>query len=161
MNVRALAESESAQRIEIVRKADTLKEKGVCPTCRNLETGEVYPPTDGRTFYEDDIVACFLETYPRGFGHTTVLVKPHYEDVSELPTKLVAKVYLVIHGAVGALKKVLGAQKVYMCTMCDGKRNHLHYQLIPRMPGEEVRGSRVFVKQPGMLTDHADVAPLE
>ncbi len=40
-----------------------------------------------------------------------------------------------------AIKHGLGAEKVYLVTMCDGEPNHLHIQLIPRYPGEPI-GSR-------------------
>lgn len=45
-----------------------------------------------------------------------------------------------------ALKKVYGAESVYLCTMCDGPINHFHVQLIPRYSYEK-RGSGNFVKE--------------
>lgn len=39
-----------------------------------------------------------------------------------------------------ALKASLGAEKVYVVTMCDGASNHLHFQLLPRLPGDPVGG---------------------
>ena len=35
--------------------------------------------------------------------------------------------------------------------MCDGKRNHLHFQLIPRLKNDEIIGSKLFVKERGIL----------
>jgi diadenosine tetraphosphate (Ap4A) HIT family hydrolase len=155
MLVRAMTEAERAERAEMIRGADELKAAGVCPTCRNLVVGGVYPPVAGRLYYEDDLVCCFLEQYPRGPGHTIILVRPHYEDIAEMPPEVGVRVYPVIHAAIAALKKVIGAEKIYFCTMCDGPRNHLHFQLIPRLPGDPVQGSRVFVKERGILTQHA------
>ncbi len=126
---------------------------GTCPTCHNLVSGEIFPQADARTFYEDDNVSCFLEIYPRNPGHTIVLVKRHLEDVSELPGD--DHVYSVIHDTIDALKSVLGAEKVYLVTMCDGPRNHLHFQLIPRLPDDEIRGSRLLVKERMLLTEFA------
>jgi len=102
-------------------------------------------------------MACFLETYPRNLGHTIILVKPHYEDISELPTSMATEIHNIMHTAVSALKRVLMAEKVYMCTMCDGKRNHLHFQLIPRYRGDTIRGSKLFVKERLILKDCDDV----
>ena len=39
-----------------------------------------------------------------------------------------------------ALKAVTGCDKVYQVTMCSGKVSHLHFQLIPRLPGEQIGG---------------------
>ena len=48
------------------------------------------------------------------------------------------------------IKEVLGAVKVYMCTMCDDGRNHLHFQLIPRYEGNVI-GSKLFVNERGIV----------
>lgn len=157
MIVRPLTEAESERCDEMMRKVEALKEAGVCPTCRNLGMCDVYPPANDRTFFENDLVCCFLEAYPRNPGHTIVLVKPHYEDISCLPLSVGMELLPVIHAAIGALKKVLEAEKVYLCTMCDGRRNHLHSQLIPRLAGDEVLGSRLFVKERCILDDYTDV----
>lgn len=41
--------------------------------------------------------------------------------------------------------------------MCDGQPNHLHLQLLPRLPGEPT-GSRRFVATRGALRDGAHLA---
>lgn len=41
-----------------------------------------------------------------------------------------------------ALKGALGAEKVYLNTMCDGEINHLHFQLFPRYAGDAIGSSR-------------------
>ena len=145
------------ERQAIAILAEELKKKGVCPTCHHMEKGGVYPPIHDKTFAEDDLVHCFLEGYPRNPGHTIVLVKPHFEDISKMPSDLVPGIMQVIHSTVVALQDLLGAEKIYMCTMCDGRRNHLHFQLIPRLPGDDIQGSKLFVKERGVLDEYADV----
>ena len=39
-----------------------------------------------------------------------------------------------------ALKKATGCEKVYQVTMCSGALSHLHFQLLPRQPGERIGG---------------------
>ena len=56
-------------------------------------------------------------------------------------------------------KEILGAKKVYMCTICDGKRNHLHFQLFPRLEGDTT-GYLNFVKDEGILMDYKETAEL-
>lgn len=148
-------ETEQARQA-INQRVNNLKAQDICPTCENAETGDVYPDIAAQIYYEDDLLSCFLETYPRNLGHSIILLKPHYEDISEMPPDIGAVVFAVIHQAIHALKTHLGAEKVYLCTMCDGERNHLHFQLIPRLPDDAVRGSRVFVKERGLLADFDD-----
>lgn len=81
----------------------------------------------------------------------------HYEDISELPTELGAKTFKIINKCISAIKRVLHAEKVYLCTMCDGKRNHLHFQLIPRFKGDAIQGSKLFVKERLFLQSHEGI----
>ena len=157
MLVRPLTQQEQIQHQNLLAKIRTLQQAGICPTCQNLETGEVYPPIDDQIFYEDGLLSCFLETFPRNAGHTIILVKPHSEDISELPLNLGEKLFTVIHSTIASLKKVIPAEKVYLCTMCDGKRNHLHFQLIPRLTGDKITGSQLFVKERYMLINYGEV----
>lgn len=43
------------------------------------------------------------------------------------------------------IKEVYQCERVYLCTMCDGRNNHYHIQRIPRYSYEK-RGSKNFVK---------------
>jgi histidine triad (HIT) family protein len=157
MRLIPLDSEKKAERQTITQRADKLKAQGICPTCRDMQHGDVYPAAADRVFYEDDIVRCMLEAWPRNPGHTIVLVKPHFEDLSEMSSGLGAKVLPIIQVVTASLKEVLGAEKVYLCTMCDGRRNHLHFQLIPRMPGDTITGSKLFVKDRSYLDDYVDV----
>jgi len=151
MIVRPMTHEDALARQRMSRSAEELKNAGVCPTCRHFETGGVYPHADARTFYEDETIVCMLEAFPRARGHAILLVKPHYEDVSELPLPVAMQLLPVVHAAIQALKSVLAAEKVYLCSMCDGKRNHFHLQLIPRLSGDNMMGSKRFVKPRGVL----------
>ena len=50
-----------------------------------------------------------------------------------------------------AIKNGIGAEKVYLNTMCDGEITHLHVRLFPRYPGDFIGSSR-FVALHGPLT---------
>jgi diadenosine tetraphosphate (Ap4A) HIT family hydrolase len=145
-----------ARRQDMARRAEELKSQGICPACRDMQYGDVYPPADDRVFYENDVVRCMLELWPRNPGHTIILVKPHFEDLSEMPAFAGTQIIPIILAATVTLKDVLGAEKVYLCTMCDGRRNHLHFQLVPRMPGDTITGSKLFVKERQRLEGYAD-----
>ena len=123
----------------------SLQEKGICPTCCHREHGGVYPDASDRMLYEDGLLECFFEARPRAVGHTIILLKAHYHDMPQLPDEVCAAVYIFAKKAMNALKEVLGAERVYLCTMCDGPVNHFHVQLIPRHPNTPI-GSKNFVK---------------
>lgn len=56
-------------------------------------------------------------------------------------------------------KEIIGAEKVYLCTVCDGKRNHLHFSLFPRLKGETI-GFGNFVKEDGIIMDYHETVEI-
>jgi histidine triad (HIT) family protein len=78
--------------------------------------------------------------------------------LANMPVDVGLEAWPIVHGAVRAIKGVLNAEKVYLCSMCDGRRNHFHLQLIPRLAGDELQGSRVFVKERGILVNGSALA---
>lgn len=132
------------------------QEKGVCFSCQNFITGDIFPD-DGLIIYEDELVRCQFEKFPRATGQTIIVSKEHYEDISEMPLDLGVHILKISHAIIKLHKDILGAEKVYMCTICDGKRNHLHFQLFPRLKGEKI-GYQNFVREEGILMDYQETA---
>ena len=124
LKVKVMNAEEKRVEMLLKNKVGKLQEEGTCPTCRNFMFDDVYP-NDGKVFYEDDKIICLFEQYPRAVGHTIILTKAHYEDISEMPIELGTHILDITKKIIDLLKDKLGAEKVYMCTMCDGKRNHL------------------------------------
>ena len=124
----------------------SLQEKGICPTCYNFEHGGIYNDFTDRMLYEDDMLYCFFEEKPRAVGHTIILLKDHYQDMSEISDEVCTVVYVFAKKVMNVLKDVLGVERVYLCTMCDGKVNHFHVQLIPRHPNTPI-GSKNFINE--------------
>lgn len=139
------------EREELGRRVSTLRDQGHCPTCYDLETGELFGNGD-RLIFEDAHFKVVLERYPRMPGHIIIIYKPHREDVSELDEDEAALVMMMCLRVIKAIKTSLGAEKVYLNTMCDGPRNHLHLQLFPRYKGEAI-GSRRFVLPRGPIEE--------
>lgn len=124
-----------------------LTDQGICPTCYDKEHNHcLYGDNSDRMLYENEWFECFFVGNPRADGHAIISSKKHYKDMLEIPDELCAAVFLFAKKAMNALKEVYRAESVYLCTMCDGKMNHFHIQLIPRYAGEK-RGSRNFVKE--------------
>ena len=156
---REMTEQDTKMRKEESLKVKEIQKQDLCPTCYNMEFGGIYESYENRLLYEDEIVVCFLEKYPRSPGHTIIIVKEHFEDISEMSEDAGAHVMKIVKVLVNALKKVLDAEKVYMCTMCDGGRNHLHFQLIPR-DKNSIIGSNVFVKERGVCIEDKETVEL-
>lgn len=155
LTTRPMTAEDRAAREAIGARCSDLISKGRCPTCENFKAGDVYPRSGERTFYEDDKLICLLEQYPRGVGHTIVLSKEHYTDISEMPFELGCRIVRVSGAVITALKEITGAIKVYQVTMCSGDINHLHFQLIPRAAGDKM-GGQVFSMPRSVLVDDAD-----
>lgn len=68
MYVKALSENEKFGLDNRVQKIKELQEQGTCFSCQNFITGDIFPD-DGLVFYEDDLVRCQFEKYPRATGH--------------------------------------------------------------------------------------------
>lgn len=123
-----------------------LVDMGICPTCLNRETGGALFGDDSKfRIYEDDDIDVLLVGNPRAAGHTAIISKTHYHDMSEAPDELNEKIVRYAKKLMKIICEVYGCERVYICSMCDGPNNHYHVQLIPRYK-EEKRGSSNFVK---------------
>ncbi|MTI70538.1 MAG: HIT family protein [Firmicutes bacterium] len=133
-----------------------LQDDDICFGCYNFEHGDIFPD-DGLIIYEDELIRCQFEKYPRATGQTIIVSKEHYEDISEMPLELGTYILKMTNRLIELHKEILGEEKVYFCTICDGKRNHLHFQLLPRLKGE-LGGYGHFVKEEGILMDYHENA---
>ena len=114
--------------------------KGVCPTCWEIETDEATTAEHSPLLFEDEHSYAVLERFPRGLGHTIVVSKRHIADMADLPEALGCHLMRVMLRLTRVLKDATGCDKVYQVTMCSGALSHLHFQLIPRQPGERIGG---------------------
>ena len=136
-----------------MNKSDLLKltpaelvDLGICPTCFDREhNGALYGDNSDKLLYKDADIECFLVGNPRAAGHMCISAVEHFHDMSEAPDHLNEKMIRFAKQFMQILREVYRCERVYLCTMCDGKNNHYHLQLIPRYPHEK-RGSSNFVK---------------
>jgi histidine triad (HIT) family protein len=140
----------SQQRGQLMRRIEELRQQGICYSCHDLATGELFH--DQHVVFEDDQFRVALDLYPRMRGHTIVLYKPHREDLTELAEEEAGRVFAFCVLVARAIKEGLGAEMVYLNTMCDGGINHFHLQLFPRYPGDPI-GSERFVAPRGLVID--------
>ena len=145
------------ERKQLLHGIEELKRQGVCYVCYDLETRRVF--RDQHIVYEDNLFKVVLESYPQMKGHTILVYKPHREDMSFLSADEACRVFQICVKVVNAIKKALGAEKVYLNTMCDGEINHLHFQFFPRYAGDPIGSSR-FVSERRPLTNGNEIAQL-
>jgi histidine triad (HIT) family protein len=148
-----MTEQDCANRRALDQRCAALIAQGMCPYCHQFATGNLFPGQREQTYYQDALLSCHLETYPRSVGHTIMVARSHYADIAKMPIDLGGHIMRVTHALVTALKRVVGANKVYMHTMYSGDLSHLHFQFIPRRPGELI-GGRVFAAERGVLTSY-------
>ena len=158
MYVKRLSENEEKALNQRFEKIKELQEQGICFGCYNFKTGDIFPD-EGLIFYEDEKVRCQFEKYPRATGQTVIVSKEHYEDISEMPLELGTYILKTINEIIKLHKEIIGAEKVYMCTVCDGKRNHLHFSLFPRLKGESI-GFQNFVKEDGIIMEYHETVEI-
>lgn len=132
--------------IDTTITASSLTDAGICPTCYDREHNHcIFGNTKDKLLFENEEFECLFVGNPRAMGHTVIISKKHYKDMSEIPNDLCNHIFLFAKEMMKILKQVYKAESVYLCTMCDGPMNHFHVQLIPRYDYEK-RGSSNFVK---------------
>ena len=136
--------------IELIKRGKVgvadIVDSGICPTCFDKQNNHIlYGDNTDKIIFENDKFECFLVRNPRAEGHVAISTKKHFKDMMEIDDKTCNEIFLLAKKVMNILKEVDNAESVYLCTMCDGKMNHFHIQLIPRYSFEK-RGSKNFVK---------------
>jgi len=76
-----------------------------------------------------------LSTDPYSEGHTIVVSQEHFNDITDTKIEKRKSGYVEfwrgVHQCAHRLKIVLGAERIYVASLCDGVE-HLHVHLIPR-----------------------------
>ncbi len=87
-----------------------------------------------RGFY-DKSKHCIITLAPEQYslGHTLVILQQHAKDISD--DLITQEEYIDMCNTIKEvsilLKNKLGAERIYVCSLCDGVE-HLHFHLIPR-----------------------------
>ncbi len=127
--------------LRIAARVADLRAQNICYICHDLATGEVFPGQP--IIHDDERFRVVLDLNPKAHGHTIVVSKPHRADFTELAPEETAALFALCTRVANAIKRGLGAEKLYLVTMCDGGLNHLHVQLLPRYAGEPVGSKRL------------------
>lgn len=86
--------------------------------------------------YEDKDVLAFLDIKPVSKGHTTIITKKHFTNISDSSEDILKKIIIAVKKVSNALMKVTKAKGFNVCVnnfRAAGQAiNHLHFHIIPR-----------------------------
>lgn len=92
------------------------------------------------TVYEDENVLAFLDIHPCSKGHTVVVPKKHFSDLSEMSVDDWQNMSMGLAGAFSKVQAVLNPDGINL-GINNGKAagqavGHVHWHLIPRWHGD-------------------------
>ena len=91
---------------------------------------------------QDDDTVSFLDQRPLFPGHVLVIPRQHHETLMELPTDLVAPLFLAVRRLSAAVKDAMQADGVFVAAnnLVSQSVPHLHVHVVPRRRGDGLRG---------------------
>lgn len=92
--------------------------------------------------FEDEVSLTFLDHRPLFAGHCLVVPKVHYETLPDLPTSLVAPLFMTAQLLSTALEQGLGAEGSFVAINNRVSQSvpHLHIHVVPRRRGDGLKG---------------------
>lgn len=89
--------------------------------------------------FEDDVSIAFLDINPVNDGHTLIIPKEHFAQMTETPDELVGKLYVNAKKLIPAVKQGTNADFVAL-TVIGTDVPHFHIHLIPRHSKDGLAG---------------------
>ena len=106
------------------------KVSAACPFCSITSA-----KTAASIVYEDTSVLAFMDLYPAGVGHTLIIPRKHYENIYEVPEKLLTELAAVVKKVCIAVKKTVGADGIKVIQLNGAAAGqvvmHSHFHVIP------------------------------
>ncbi len=114
-----------------------------CPFC-SIAAGK----THASIVYEDDTILAFMDRNPANVGHTLVVPREHWENIYEIPEKVLVDTVIVVKRISGAVKKTVDAEGISILQL-NGRTAgqsvmHFHVHIIPRFRGDSIVGHKGF-----------------
>ncbi|MDH5680191.1 MAG: HIT family protein [Spirochaetota bacterium] len=94
--------------------------------------------------FEDEHCVAILDAFPGTKGHSLVLPKKHYQDISDVPEELYGHMMRVVKRLAGSFKKALNYDGINIMQHNGSPAGqtvfHIHIHLFPRWSGDEALG---------------------
>ena len=109
--------------------------------------------------YEDDLTLAFMDVMPQADGHTLVIPKAEAENLFELAPEALAATILTTQRVARAVQKAFDAQGILIAQL-NGRAAgqsvfHLHFHVVPRREGFDLRLHARDMADPAVLAAHA------
>ena len=104
--------------------------KAGCPFCE-IVSGKA----SASIVYEDATILVFMDRYPANIGHTLIIPRDHWENIFEIPEKILVKMVTIAKKVSIAVKKTVNADGIRIIQL-NGKAAgqvvmHIHIHIIP------------------------------
>ncbi|MBM5810345.1 MAG: HIT family protein [Gammaproteobacteria bacterium] len=109
--------------------------------------------------YEDEHTLAFMDIMPQTDGHTLVVPKVAAEDIFTLPAEALAATICTTQHIARAVRAVFSPPGVMIAQLNGAAAGqsvfHLHFHVLPRYHGRELRLHAGVRADPAVLADHA------
>ncbi len=109
--------------------------------------------------HEDEHTLAFMDVMPQSDGHTLVIPKAPAENVFDLPPDALAATILATQRVARAVKKAFNPPGVMLVQLNGAAAGqsvfHIHFHIVPRYEGFDLRFHARDMADPKLLADHA------
>ncbi len=109
--------------------------------------------------YEDEHTLAFMDVMPQSDGHALVIPKVEAENLFDLPAPALAATILTTQRVARAVRKAFDAPGVMVAQLNGGAAGqsvfHIHFHVVPRYEGLDLRFHARDMADPALLADHA------
>ena len=110
--------------------------------------------------YETDNVVAFMDVMPQGTGHTLVVPKAPSRNLLDAKPETLAETIQVVQKIANAVKKAFNADGVTVIQFNEPAAGqtvyHLHFHIIPRFEGVELKPHTGKMEDAAVLTANAE-----
>jgi histidine triad (HIT) family protein len=109
--------------------------------------------------YEDELTLAFLDVMPQADGHTLVIPKAEAENILDVPAEALIAVVLTTQRVARAVQRAFDAPGILIAQL-NGRAAgqsvfHVHFHIVPRRDGLELRFHARDMADPELLAEHA------
>jgi histidine triad (HIT) family protein len=109
--------------------------------------------------WEDEATLAFMDVMPQADGHALVIPKAEAENIFELTPEVLAATILTTQRVARGVQKAFGAPGVMIAQLNGPAAGqsvfHVHFHVLPRHAGLELRLHAREMADPAVLAEHA------
>lgn len=110
--------------------------------------------------YEDEHVLALMDIMPRGAGHSLVIPKTRARNILDVEPEALAELSKAVQRLAKASKAAFRADGVTIHQYNESAGGqvifHLHFHIIPRFDGQDLKPHSGTMEKPEVLAAHAD-----